>query len=127
MSQKQAVSRDGRLMDSSPGVTFLRPIGAAKIPRACRKPSRYITYSPRLMGLGDRIDVFFHAFSDVYSRLGRLARGLRSCGGECVIRGWRGLDRCGRLAVAEPSVGGRAEGDVEPPSAGLPLGVLTPH
>ena len=23
-----------------------------------------------IMGLGDRIDVFFHAFSDVYSRLG---------------------------------------------------------
>src|SRR6478736_641461 len=67
---KRAVSRDGRLMNSSPGVTFLRLIGAAKIPRACRKPSRYITYRARLMGLGDRIDVFFHAFSDAYSRLG---------------------------------------------------------
>src|SRR5438309_1033067 len=69
-SHQTAVSRDGRLMDSSPRVTFLRPIGAAKIPRACRKPSRYLNYRARLMGLGDRIDVFFHAFSDVYSRLG---------------------------------------------------------
>jgi hypothetical protein len=65
-----AVSRDGRLMDSSPGVTFLRPIGADKMPGACRKPSRYITYHARLMGLGDRIDVFFRALSDVSSRLG---------------------------------------------------------
>src|SRR5271165_6750259 len=86
---KRAVSRDGRLMDSSPGVTFLRPIGAAKIPRACRKPSRYITYRARLMGLGDRIDVFFQAFSDVYSRLGGLTELMsetsivrRSAGGE---------------------------------------------
>ena len=38
-------------MDSSPGGTFLRPIGAAKIPGACRKPSRCINYRRRLMGL----------------------------------------------------------------------------
>ena len=74
-------------MDSSPGVTFLRPIGAAKIPRACRKPSRYITYRARLMGLGDRIDVFFHAFSDVYSRLGDRGRGERAAMKIVVIGG----------------------------------------
>jgi hypothetical protein len=54
-------------MDSSPGVTFLRPFGADKMPRACRKPRRYISYRARLMGLGDRIDELFHAFSDVDS------------------------------------------------------------
>ena len=74
-------------MDSSPGVTFLRRIGAAKIPRACRKPSRYITYRARLMGLGDRIDVFFHAFSDVYSRLGDRGRGERAAMKIVVIGG----------------------------------------
>src|SRR5271157_5478210 len=84
---KRAVSRDGRLMDSRPGVTFLRLIGAAKIPRACRKPSRYITYRARLMGLGDRIDVFFHAFSDVYSRLGDRGRGERAAMKIVVIGG----------------------------------------
>ena len=74
-------------MDSSPGVTFLRPIRAAKIPRACRKPSRYITYRAWLMGLGDRIDVFFHAFSDVYSRLGDRGRGERAAMKIVVIGG----------------------------------------
>ncbi len=44
------LSRDGRVMDSSPGGTFLRPIGAAKIPRACRKPGGCSTYRARLMG-----------------------------------------------------------------------------
>src|SRR5262249_57055003 len=57
-------------MESSPGGPFLRPVEAAKIPRVCHKPSRYISYRARLMGLGDRIDVFFHVFSDVHSRLG---------------------------------------------------------
>src|SRR5262249_29989491 len=61
-SHQTAVSRDGRMMDSSPEGTFLRPIGAAKIPRTCLKPIRCTTYRSRLMGLGDRIDVFFPAF-----------------------------------------------------------------
>src|SRR5689334_9675524 len=41
-------SRDGRLMDSSPGVTFLRPIRADKMPMARRKPRGYIRYRARL-------------------------------------------------------------------------------
>ena len=67
---KRPILRDGRVMDSSPGGTFLRPIGATIIPHACHKPSRFSTYRARLMGLGGRIDVIFHAYSDVYARLG---------------------------------------------------------
>src|SRR6516225_9302885 len=69
-------------MDSSPGGTFLRPIGAATMPRACRKPSRCTTYLSRLMGLGDRIDVFSHSYSDVYSTLDRGIGGERACLGQ---------------------------------------------
>ena len=39
------------------------------------------------MGLGDRIDVFFHAFSDVYSRLGDRGRGERAAMKIVVIGG----------------------------------------
>ena len=41
---KGPILRDGRAMDSSPGGTFLRPIGVTIIPRTCRKPSRCNTY-----------------------------------------------------------------------------------
>ena len=71
VSHQTAVSKDGRVIDSSPGGDFIRPIGADKIPRACRKSSRCITHRARLVGLCDRIDVFFHAFSDVYSTFGQ--------------------------------------------------------
>src|SRR5882757_6758241 len=74
-------------MSSSPGDTFLRLIEAAKIPRTCRKPSRCRTYRSWLMGLGDRIDVSFHAFSVVYSRFGGRGRSERAAMKIVVIGG----------------------------------------